>query len=158
MEELYQPAQSFSPIQHLWDELERQLQARPYHPASVADLTKAWIGASLCSNVVERLHRMFCCGIIYWGVRSVLNCHKCSYLETCRHHPANLLPSAVNWSSQPLWFVQIVASELWCGFKLMAGSLLRETQAIWWKLAVRVIQDYHWEGFFIYLFVYFRMH
>ncbi len=41
VEELDWPAQSpdLNPIQHLWDELERQLWAWPCHPTSVLDLT-----------------------------------------------------------------------------------------------------------------------
>ncbi len=43
MEELYWPAQSpdVNLTQHLWDELEHRLWARPYHPTSVLDLTYA---------------------------------------------------------------------------------------------------------------------
>ncbi|KAK3555812.1 hypothetical protein QTP86_029059, partial [Hemibagrus guttatus] len=41
VEELDWPAQSpdLNPIEHLWDELERRLRARPSHPTSVPDLT-----------------------------------------------------------------------------------------------------------------------
>ena len=41
--ELDWPAQSpdFNPIEHLLDELERRLRARPSHPTSVCDLTNA---------------------------------------------------------------------------------------------------------------------
>ena len=41
VEELDWPAQSpdLNPIEHLWDELERQMRARPNHPTSVPDLT-----------------------------------------------------------------------------------------------------------------------
>ncbi|KAI4898858.1 hypothetical protein NFI96_004520 [Prochilodus magdalenae] len=43
VEELDWPAQSpaLHPIEHLWDELERRLRARPSHPTSVSDLTSA---------------------------------------------------------------------------------------------------------------------
>ncbi len=43
MDELYWPAKKHESnhIQHLWDELERHLWARTYHPASVLDLTYA---------------------------------------------------------------------------------------------------------------------
>ena len=45
VEELNWPAQSpdLKPIEHLWDELERQLRARPNHPTSVHDLTNALV-------------------------------------------------------------------------------------------------------------------
>ena len=48
MEELDWPVQSpdLNPIEHLCDELERQLRARPNHPTSVPDLTNA-----LASNI-----------------------------------------------------------------------------------------------------------
>ncbi len=41
MEELDWPAQSpdFNPSQHLWDELEQMLRAKPSHPTSLPDLT-----------------------------------------------------------------------------------------------------------------------
>ncbi|KAK3513447.1 hypothetical protein QTP70_014271, partial [Hemibagrus guttatus] len=43
VEELDWPAQSpdLNPIEHLWDELERRLRARPSRPTSVPDLTNA---------------------------------------------------------------------------------------------------------------------
>ena len=43
VEELDWPAQSpdLNPIEHLWDELERRLQARPTRPTSVPDLINA---------------------------------------------------------------------------------------------------------------------
>ena len=43
VEELDWPAQSpdLNPIEHLWDELERQLRARPSRPTSVPDLSNA---------------------------------------------------------------------------------------------------------------------
>ena len=46
MEALDWPAQShdlLNPIEHLWDELERRLQARPNRPTSVPDLTNALV-------------------------------------------------------------------------------------------------------------------
>ncbi len=41
VEELDWPAQSpdFNPSQHLWDELEQMLRAKPSHPTSLPDLT-----------------------------------------------------------------------------------------------------------------------
>ena len=45
VEELDWPTQSpdLNPIEHLWDELERRLQARPNRPTSVPDLTNALV-------------------------------------------------------------------------------------------------------------------
>ena len=45
VEELDWPAQSpgLNPIEHLWDELERRLRAKPNHPTSVHDLTNAFV-------------------------------------------------------------------------------------------------------------------
>ena len=45
VEELDWPAQSpdLNPIEHLWDELENQLRARPNRPTSVPDLTNALV-------------------------------------------------------------------------------------------------------------------
>ena len=45
VEELDWPAQSpdLNPIEHLWDELERRLRARPNRPTSVPDLTNALV-------------------------------------------------------------------------------------------------------------------
>ena len=49
MEELDWPAQSpeLNPIEHLWDELERRLRARPNRPTSVPNLTNAHLVESL---------------------------------------------------------------------------------------------------------------
>ena len=59
------PAQSpdLNPIEHLWDELEQRLRARPSHPTSVRDLTNAlleeWskIPLSTLLNLMESLPR-----------------------------------------------------------------------------------------------------
>ena len=65
MEDLYCPAQSpdLNPTKHLWDELERRLQARPNRPTSVPDLTNALVAewkqvpAAMFQHLVESLHR-----------------------------------------------------------------------------------------------------
>ena len=45
VEELYWPAPSpdLNHVEHLWDELERRLRARPKRPTLVADLTNALV-------------------------------------------------------------------------------------------------------------------
>ena len=63
VEELDCPAQisDLNPIEHLWDEMECRLQARPNHPTSVPDLTHAlvaeWkqIPAAMFQHLVESL-------------------------------------------------------------------------------------------------------
>ena len=65
VDELDWPAQSpdLNPIEHLWDELERRLRARPSRPTSVCDLTNAlleeWskIPINTLLNLVESLPR-----------------------------------------------------------------------------------------------------
>jgi len=65
VEELDWPAQSpdLNPIEHLWNELERRLRARPFRPTSVSDLTNAllqeWpkIPINTLLNLVESLTR-----------------------------------------------------------------------------------------------------
>ncbi|KAK3560392.1 hypothetical protein QTP86_008484 [Hemibagrus guttatus] len=65
VEELDWPAQSpdLNPIEHLWDELERRLRARPSHPTSVPDLTNALleerskIPINTLLNLVESIPR-----------------------------------------------------------------------------------------------------
>ena len=65
VEELDWPAQSpdVNPIEHLWDELERRLRARPNRPTSVSDLTNAlvaeWkqIPTAMFQHLVESLPR-----------------------------------------------------------------------------------------------------
>ena len=65
VEELDWPAQSpdLNPTEHLWDELERRLRARPSRPTSVCDLINAlleeWsqIPINTLLNLVESLHR-----------------------------------------------------------------------------------------------------
>ena len=50
-------------IDHLWDELERRLRARPKYPPSVPDLTNAVVAewkqvfAAIFQHLVERLPR-----------------------------------------------------------------------------------------------------
>uniref|UniRef100_UPI00358E9025 uncharacterized protein n=1 Tax=Myxine glutinosa TaxID=7769 RepID=UPI00358E9025 len=61
VEELDWPARNpdFNPIKHLWDELERQLRARPNHPTSVPNLANALmaerkqIPAAMFQHLVE---------------------------------------------------------------------------------------------------------
>ncbi|XP_070962114.1 ataxin-2 homolog [Oncorhynchus clarkii lewisi] len=65
VEELDWPAQSpdLNPIEHLWDELERRLRARPNRPASVPDLTNALVAewkqvpTAMFQHLVESLPR-----------------------------------------------------------------------------------------------------
>ena len=65
VEELDWPAQNpdLNPIEHLWDELERRLRARPSRPTSVPDLINAlqneWapIPTETLQNLVESLPR-----------------------------------------------------------------------------------------------------
>ena len=65
VEELDWPAQSpdLNPIEHLWDELERRLRARPSHPTSVSDLTNVLVAewkqvpAATFQHLVESLPR-----------------------------------------------------------------------------------------------------
>ncbi len=65
-----------NPIQHLWDKLERQLRARPYHSTSVLDLTNAlvaeWeqIPAARLQNLVDSL-KPEGFGLVFW-VRAFL--------------------------------------------------------------------------------------
>ena len=65
VEELDWPAQSpdLNPIEHLWDELEGRLQARPNHQTSVPDLTNALVAewkqvpAAMFQHLVDSLRR-----------------------------------------------------------------------------------------------------
>jgi hypothetical protein len=65
VEELDWPAQSpdLNPIEHLWDELESQLRARPNRPTSVHNLINALVAewkqvpAAMSQHLVERLPR-----------------------------------------------------------------------------------------------------
>ena len=58
VDELDWPAQNpdLNPIEHLWDELEWRLMARPSHPISVCDLTNVpleeWSKMPINTNVV----------------------------------------------------------------------------------------------------------
>ena len=65
MEVLDWPAQSpdLNPIKHLWDELERRLQAKPNHPTAAPNLTNALVAewkqvpAAMFQHLVESLPR-----------------------------------------------------------------------------------------------------
>jgi hypothetical protein len=65
VEKLDRPTQSpdFNPNEHLWDELEHQLRARPNRPTSVPDLTNALVAewkqvpAAMFQYLVESLPR-----------------------------------------------------------------------------------------------------
>jgi hypothetical protein len=60
VEELDWP--DLNPIEHLWDEFERRLEARPNHPTSVPDLTNALVAewkqvpTAMFQHLVESLH------------------------------------------------------------------------------------------------------
>ena len=75
------PAHSpdLNPIEHLWNELERRLQARPKRPTSVPDLTKALVAewnqvpAAMFQHLVESLPRRVETVIAAkWGTNSIL--------------------------------------------------------------------------------------
>jgi hypothetical protein len=65
VEELDWPAQSpdLNPIEHLWDELESRLRAKPNCPTSVPDLTNAFVAkwkqvpTAILQHLVESLPR-----------------------------------------------------------------------------------------------------
>ena len=65
VEELDWPAQSpdYNPIEHLWDELEHRLRARPHRPTSVPNLTNALVAEwkqilpAMFQHLVESLPR-----------------------------------------------------------------------------------------------------
>ena len=65
VEELDWPAQSpnLNPIEHLWDELEHRLRARPNRPTSVRNLTNALLAewkqgpTAMFQHLVESLPR-----------------------------------------------------------------------------------------------------
>jgi hypothetical protein len=65
VEELHRPAKNpeLNPIDHLWDELELQLRARPNRPTSVPDQTNALVAerkqvpAAMFQHLVESLPR-----------------------------------------------------------------------------------------------------
>ena len=65
VEELDWPAQSpdLNPIEHLWDEFERRLRARPNRPTSVPDFTNALVAecnqipTAMFQHLVENLPR-----------------------------------------------------------------------------------------------------
>ena len=65
MEELDWPAQNpdLKPIEHLWDELEHRLRARPNHPTSVTNLTNVLVAewkqdpAAMFQHLAESLPR-----------------------------------------------------------------------------------------------------
>jgi hypothetical protein len=81
VEELDWPEQSsdLNPIKHLWDELERQLQARPNRPTSVPDFTNALVAewkqvpAAMFQHLVESLSRR---------VEGVIESNPC-YISVC---------------------------------------------------------------------------
>ena len=66
VEDLYYPAQrpDLNSIEHLWDELERRLLARPNHPTSEPDLTNALVAewkqvpAAMFQHLVESFPRI----------------------------------------------------------------------------------------------------
>ena len=83
VEELDWPAQSpdLNPIEHLWDELECRLRARPIHPTSVPDLTHALVAewnqilAAMFQHLVKSLPRRV--EAVIAAKRGLLTPHDC---------------------------------------------------------------------------------
>jgi hypothetical protein len=84
VEEFDWPAQSsdLNPIEHLWDELERRLQARPNHPVSLPNLTNALVAewnrkvpTAMFQHLVESLPRRVEAVIAPKGVQLHINAH-----------------------------------------------------------------------------------
>jgi hypothetical protein len=79
-EELDWPEQipNLNPIEHLWDELERRLRARPNRPTSVANFTNVlaaeWkqVPAAMFQHLVESLPRKAEAVIAKGGTNSIL--------------------------------------------------------------------------------------
>ncbi|KAK1801388.1 hypothetical protein P4O66_023069, partial [Electrophorus voltai] len=93
VEELDCPAQSsgLNPIEHVWDELEWSLQARPSRPTAVSDLTNALLDK--CSKIHYK-HTPKSCRKPSQKSRSCYSCKGHNVVISPRYHTRDKLTSA----------------------------------------------------------------